>query len=78
MSGNSSIFDDLKTLRDEINLQIHLASKDLQDEWGGLEEKWNEFSSNARLSESADEIGDALGDLGEDLKLAFERIRKAL
>ncbi len=78
MSGNSSIFDDLKTLRDEINLQIHLASKDLQDEWTGLEDKWSEFSSNARLNESADEIGDALGDLGEDLKLAFERIRKAL
>lgn len=78
MSGSSNIIDDLKTLRDEINLQIHLASKDLQDEWTGLEGKWSEFSSQARLSESADEVGDALGGLGEDLMTAFKRIKKAL
>lgn len=78
MSGQSSIIDDLKTLRDEINLQIHLGSKEVQDEWAGLEGKWGEFSSKAHLSESADDIGDALGDLGEDLKTAFNRIRKAL
>ena len=38
---------DLKQKRDELRLQIHLASKEVQDEWEELEQKMQEFSSRA-------------------------------
>ena len=40
---------DLKQKRDELRLQIHLASKEAQEEWEELEEKMQEFSSKAEL-----------------------------
>lgn len=70
--------EDLKQLRDEIRLKLHLASKDLQDEWDELEDKWNRFEAEANLSQSAEDIGEALSKLGEELTNAYKRIRDAL
>lgn len=69
---------ELKRIRDELALQIHLGSKEAQDEWSALEEKWEKFSADARLKSSASDIGAAAGSLGDELKAAYERIKKAL
>jgi len=58
---------DLKQKRDELRLQIHLASKEAQDEWPELEEKMQEFSSRAEL-----------GKLCQELKLGYKRLRNAI
>ena len=71
-------FADLKRARDEINLKLHLASLEVKDEWGDLEGKWQSFSERAEVHRSADGVGAALGSLGEELKQAYQRIRKAL
>ena len=34
-----SRLEELKTLRDEIRVELHLASRDLRDEWEGLEKQ---------------------------------------
>lgn len=69
---------DLKRTRDEIRLKIHLGSKEVQDEWSALEQRWSSFESKAKLDRSAKDVGDALKILGSELKDAYTRIRRAL
>ena len=69
---------DLKQKRDELRLKIHLASKEAQDEWEELEEKMQELSSRAELGKTSEGLGDALGKLGEELKMGYKRVRNAI
>ena len=78
MSDFDDLVADLKQKRDELRLKIHLASKEAQDEWEELEEKMDKFSSRAELEKTGEGIGDALGKVGEELKLGYQRIRKAI
>ena len=78
MSEFDDLVADLKQKRDELRLQIHLASKEAQEEWEELEEKMTEFSSRAELGKTSEGIGDALGKVGEELKRGYQRIRSAI
>lgn len=78
MATIDDVLQDLKTLRDELQLKIHLGSRDAQEEWHRLEERWNEFSAKARVDESAEGISSALRLLKEELVRGYERVRKAL
>ncbi len=78
MSEFDDLVDDLKQKRDELRLKIHLASKEAQEEWEELEEKMQEFSSRAELGKTTEGIGDALGKVGQELKLGYKRIRDAI
>lgn len=70
--------EDLKRTRDEIRLKVHLASKEVQEEWTELEQRWSSFESKAQLDKSAKDVGDAVKILGSELKDAYARIRQAL
>jgi hypothetical protein len=61
-----------------LRLQIHLGSKEAQEEWQELETKWNEFLGKAGLDESAKGVRGALEQLGRELKTGYDRLRKAL
>ena len=85
MTDFDDMIEELKQKRDELRLQMHLASKEIKDEWEDLEEKMEDFSgkakqfsSDAKLRETGAGIGDALGQLGGELKLGYERIRDAM
>jgi vacuolar-type H+-ATPase subunit D/Vma8 len=78
MSELDDILADLKQKSDELRLQMHLASKEAKDEWEELEEKLEEFTTNAKLSETGEGISKALGQLGSEIKLGYERIWKAI
>ncbi len=78
MADIDDILEDLKQRRDELRVQVNLASKDLQDEWEELEGKMKEFSERAQIEATAEGIGDALGGLGHELKLGYERLRDAI
>jgi vacuolar-type H+-ATPase subunit D/Vma8 len=78
MGEFEDLVTDLKRKRDELRLKIHLASKEAQDEWEELEEKMQEFSSRAELGKTGEGLGDALGKLGQELKLGYKRIRNAI
>ena len=78
MGDFEDLVADLKQKRDELRLKIHLASKEAQDEWEELEEKMQDFSSKAELGKTGEGLGDALGKLGEELKLGYKRIRSAI
>jgi hypothetical protein len=78
MSHIESLIEELKQARDELRLQIHLGSKELEDEWAKLEPKWDHFVKEANLEESAERLSAATRALGEELMQAYERVRSAL
>lgn len=78
MRGIDEILDELKARRDEVRVKLHLASKELQQEFEGLEEKWERFKAKAKLDRTAQDVAAALESLGEELKRGYERIRSAL
>jgi len=78
MSDLDDLIADLKQKRDELRVQMHLASKEVQDEWAELEEKMQDFSSKAQISKTGEALGKALSQVGNELKLGYERIRSAV
>jgi len=85
MADFDEMLKELKQKRDELRVQMHLASKEVKEEWDELEDKMEEFSrktkqfaSDAKLRETGAGVGDALGKLGHELKLGYGRIRDAL
>ena len=55
-----------------------LASMEAKEEWDELESKWESFSARARLDDTSEDVGVALGVLGEELKRGYARIKAAL
>ena len=78
MSDFDDLIADLKQKRDELRVKIHLASKDVQDEWQELEEKMQDFASRAELDKTGEGLGDAFKSVGHELKRGYERIRDAV
>ena len=78
MSEFDDLISDLKQKRDELRVQIHLATKEAQEEWQELEEKMDDFMSRADLGKTGEGVGEALGKLGEELKLGYQRVRDAI
>ena len=70
--------EELAQLRDEVKVKLHLGSKDAQDEFHAVEEKWEKFSRDAELAKSSDDLKAAAQILGAELKAAYQRIIKAV
>jgi predicted nucleic acid-binding Zn-ribbon protein len=64
---------DLKQLRDELKVQLHLAKEDIKNDWDEVE------GNLAKLESKAKNIGDAAkdasGDVGEAAKLLAEEVK---
>lgn len=78
MSDFDDLTEELKQMRDELRLQMNLASMELKEEWGELEEKMDEFVGEAKLGETGEGVSKALGQLGQEIKLGYDRLRKAV
>ena len=70
-------------IRDELEVQLHLASADARDEWAALEKKLDHLRGRMEVvgqatEEAAENVGDALKLLGNELKQGYERIRNLL
>lgn len=75
---------ELRQKRDELRVKVHLASREAQEEWEGLEKKIDhlacgarKFAEDAKLNETGKGIGDALVYFGQELRLGYERVRGA-
>ena len=73
----------LKQQRDEINLQLHLASMEVKDEWEYAEKDWEEFMEKItditdEAKETGEEFLDATRAIAEELTLAYDRIKERL
>ena len=85
MNDFDELVAELRQKRDELRVKMNLANRELRDEWAELEEKMDEFSAKAKqfagragLEDTGKGLGKALGQLGHELKLGYERVRKAL
>ena len=70
------VVQNLKTLRDEIKVQMHLAKAELKDEWEELEPKFEEMEE--KLGNAAEETRQTVNVIAEELAEAYRRIRDRL
>jgi len=73
----------LRRLRDELRVQLNLASKEARERFSAAEKRWTELEARAhnvgRESKvAAGEVGEALRRLAHDVKQAYEHVREAL
>ena len=73
----------IRQQRDELQLKIHLAGMEVQDEWETLEEKWDELVNKSmqlkkQLDPTLDDINVAYSLLEDELKKGYEKLKKAL
>ena len=78
MGELDDMLEDLKRRRDELRVQMHLASKELREEWDELEDKMEHFAAKARLKQTREGVGNALGELGREIGEGYKRLRDAL
>ncbi|TWT82628.1 hypothetical protein CA13_40910 [Planctomycetes bacterium CA13] len=73
----------LKFERDEVKLQLHLAEKDLQDQWDDLDRRLDELDERYApvkdsTKEAPEDVLDSIKLLTSEISAGFDRIRKAL
>lgn len=68
---------DLRSLRDEIKVKVHLASMDVKDTWSKkLEPRMRELEQ--RANSAADKTWTELKDAAQDLRTRFKKLRDEL
>jgi len=77
------MIDSLKQLRDELRLKIHLGSKEAQDQYDALEQKWDQMMKDSQpvkdaVSDTARGVGVAAELAADELKSGYEKIRDLL
>ncbi len=75
--------EELRQLRDELELKIHLASADARDEFAALEKKLDHYRARLEVvgkatEEAAEDVGDALSLLGNEIKKGYHKIRSLI
>lgn len=75
--------EQLKQLRDELQVKLHLAKADAKDEWSRLENQWQEVkpkleATREEAGRTAESVGAALGLAIDELKKGYERLRNRL
>jgi hypothetical protein len=76
MADISKMMKDLQQRRDELKLQLHLASKEAEDEWEELMSEWDKFLSRSQFDKSAEEVGESARQLGLRMKSAYDNMKK--
>ena len=66
-------FETLRTLRDELKVQVHLAAVEARDAYDELEHKWDH--AEAKLKVLGEEAADSAEKVSDALKLALDEIR---
>ena len=77
MADLIDIMANLKQRRDELRLQLHLASKDAEDEWEELTAEWDKFLSHSQFEQTAEDVGEAAKEIGLKMKAAYDRMKKS-
>ncbi len=87
MSDQKNVLEEviskLKQERDELKVQMHLASMDAKDEYDRLSRKCDELTDQYEpvkdaVEDTADNVFSALGLVADELKIGFQRVRKAV
>lgn len=73
----------LQLLRDELRVNMHLASLEIQEEWAELEKKWVHLKAQSErildvAEDSSEDIHEAASLLGSEIKQAYYRLKALL
>jgi 2-methylcitrate dehydratase PrpD len=79
----SEIFEELKTLRDRLAVQVHLGKAEAREEWEKLEKQFEDLQKKAEpFTEAAGETARGLGAAAhlavEELLEGYRKLRKLL
>lgn len=77
----NELIDNLKQVRDELKVQLHLAKEDIKDEWHEVEGNLEKLEAKAKTigdatREAGTDVGEAAKLLAEEVKQGFDKIRK--
>ena len=81
------LIETLKQQRDELKVQMHLASMEAKDEFDALEKKWDQWVAEAEaqakplsnvIDDSAKNVGSAIDLVLDEVKEGYERIKGQL
>lgn len=78
MTKANDLVGELTRMRDEVRVQMRLASMEAKQQWEELERKWTRFSSRAGLEETAEGVEDSLERLGAELAEGYKKLKAAL
>jgi DNA anti-recombination protein RmuC len=75
--------DDLRRVRDELRVQVHLGKEEAKQRWEELEKRWAHLEARLKRvreesRESLDEIGEAARTLLEEIRNGYRQVRKLL
>jgi len=73
--------DQLKTLRDELRVQIHLGKKEAEQVWSSAEKSWEHLEDRLRQikrqsEEPLEKVADATRQLVHEIGEAYRTIKK--
>jgi hypothetical protein len=74
--------DALRQMRDELRVQLHLASGEVKDGWDKLERKWLELEDKAKVlggaaEHSAHNVADAAHLLLAEVRDGYQSLKRA-
>jgi len=75
--------DTLRTMRDELRVQVHLDRVEAQDLWEGLEKRWQHLDGKAHVMadasrEALDEIEEAGEKLIDEIRDGYRSLKDLL
>lgn len=78
-----SELDSLRTARDELRVQVHLGAAEARDAWEKAEKTWNHLERRINVlgeatQESLEDIGGAAEMLADEIRRAYQHLRKLL
>jgi hypothetical protein len=70
--------DQLRRLRDELRVQLHLGKSEIKQEWDRLEKRWVEVEGRMKQSGEgrAQEIGESIKELLHDIRQSYDHLRR--
>ncbi|MDH3622623.1 MAG: hypothetical protein OEQ49_02025 [Myxococcales bacterium] len=68
--------NDLRRMADEIKVKLHLAGMDAKDAWNEIQPRLEDFEQ--RFDAKADEVGEELKALGNDIKQRLLNIKNKI
>lgn len=81
-SEAKKLYEKLKTQRDELKVQAHLAKAELRDKWHETEHEWQRFEAKAKTigkgaEKASEDIGKGFTLMGNQLQEDYKDLKQA-
>lgn len=80
MPSYEELTNELKRLRDEAKLQIHLGTAEAQKQWDEMEVQWKDYQrdAEAKMKKSGEEADAKWQEFSKDLKANYNKMLESL